>query len=259
MTLTSASESGPSEGDNAAGSPAGRSAAGADAPAGVNVRVRGLHKRFTKAGHTLDVLRGIDLDLAAGEMVAVVGRSGSGKSTFLHVLGTLDHPTEGQVHFDGHDVFKHRGADLDAIRNRRIGFIFQFHHLLPDQDALHNVMIPALIGREPPAVAEARARALLERVGLGARLKHRPGELSGGEQQRVAIARALVRKPGLLLADEPTGNLDPTTASDVFDLLVELNAEAGATMVVVTHSSELASTFPRTLRLTQGRFEEVDE
>ncbi len=226
-------------------------------PGGVQVRIEGLVKRFTKGGQTLDVLQGVDLDLAAGEMVAVVGRSGSGKSTFLHVLGTLDRPTDGRIWFDGQDVFQHAGAALDALRNERIGFIFQFHHLLPDQDALHNVMIPALIGGEPTAVAEARARALLERVQLGGRLHHRPGELSGGEQQRVAIARALVRKPGLLLADEPTGNLDPRTAGDVFAMLLELNQEAGATMVVVTHSAELAARFPRTLRLTEGRFEEA--
>ncbi|RME22461.1 MAG: ABC transporter ATP-binding protein [Deltaproteobacteria bacterium] len=225
--------------------------------AGVQVRIEGLVKRFTKGGQVLEVLSGIDLSLASGEMVAVVGRSGSGKSTFLHVLGTLDRPTAGRIEFDGQDVFQHAGAALDRLRNQRIGFIFQFHHLLPDQDALRNVMIPALIGGEPTDAAEARARALLERVGLGARLRHRPGELSGGEQQRVAIARALVRQPGLLLADEPTGNLDPRTAGDVFDLLLELNHEAGATMVVVTHSAELAARFPRTLRLTEGRFEEA--
>jgi len=230
----------------------------ATTPMGVNVRVENLNKRFHKGGQTLEVLQGINLELDAGEMVAVVGQSGSGKSTFLHVLGTLDHPSEGRICFDGTDVFQRSGAALDAMRNRRIGFIFQFHHLLPDQDALHNVMIPALIGGDSTESARERAAALLGRVGLSARLHHRPGELSGGEQQRVAIARSLARSPGLLLADEPTGNLDPTTAAGVFDLLVELNADAGSTLVVVTHSLELAARFPRVLRLVQGRFEEHD-
>ncbi|NOY27876.1 MAG: ABC transporter ATP-binding protein, partial [Oligoflexia bacterium] len=184
--------------------------------------------------------------------------SGSGKSTFLHVLGTLDRPTQGRVLFDGQDVFQRSGASLDALRNRRVGFIFQFHHLLPDQDALHNVMIPGLIGGEPAARAQAQAQDLLARVGLSDRLRHRPGELSGGEQQRVAIARALVRRPGLLLADEPTGNLDPDTASGVFNMLMNLNAQSGSTLVVVTHSLELAARFPRTLRLVHGQFQEID-
>ncbi|MCK6503604.1 ABC transporter ATP-binding protein [Myxococcota bacterium] len=234
------------------------SSATASSPAGVQVQVEDLHKRFVKGGQTLHVLQGIDLSLAPGEMVAIVGQSGSGKSTFLHVLGTLDRPSQGAVRFDGQDVFQRGGAALDALRNRRIGFIFQFHHLLPDQDALHNVMIPSLIGGEPPERAQERAHQLLERVGLGGRLRHRPGELSGGEQQRVAIARALVRRPGLLLADEPTGNLDPDTAADVFDMLLELNAESGATLMVVTHSLELAARFPRRLRLVHGRFQELD-
>ncbi len=224
---------------------------------GVAVRVEGLTKRFEKRGKVLEVLRDLDLDLGAGELAAVIGQSGSGKSTLLHLLGTLDHPSAGRVLFDGDEVFKRSGAALDALRNRRIGFIFQFHHLLPDQDALHNVMIPALIGGEPAARAATQARALLERVGLGARLTHRPGELSGGEQQRVAIARALVRKPDLLLADEPTGNLDPATAAGVFDLLLELNADTGSTMVVVTHSVELAARFPRRLRLVEGQIQEL--
>ena len=237
--------------------PAAPSAVASDGAAGVRIQVQDLHKRFVKGGQTLNVLQGIDLELDRGEMVAIVGQSGSGKSTFLHVLGTLDRPTQGQVRFDGQDVFQRSGAALDALRNRRIGFIFQFHHLLPDQDALHNVMIPSLIGGEPPERAQERAHQLLERVGLGARLRHRPGELSGGEQQRVAIARALVRRPGLLLADEPTGNLDPDTAADVFDMLLELNAESGSTLMVVTHSLELAARFPRRLRLVHGRFQEL--
>lgn len=219
--------------------------------------VEGLEKSFTKGDSRVDVLKGVDLRLDAGDHVAIVGQSGCGKSTFLHILGTLDRPTAGRIAFGGRDVFQRSDAALDALRNREIGFVFQFHHLLPDHDAMHNVMLPAIIGGVPMAEARASARGLLERVGLGHRLTHRPGELSGGEQQRVAIARALVRKPSLVLADEPTGNLDPGTASEVFDMLVELNAGTGATMVVVTHSMELAARFPRTLQVADGRLEEL--
>ncbi len=221
--------------------------------------VQGLVRTFRKGSEELRVLRGIDLVLRRGERVAIQGESGSGKSTFLHVLGTLDRPTAGRIWMGGVDVFARPPAELDALRNRFIGFVFQFHHLLPDQDALHNVMIPALIAGQPGPEAARRARALLERVGLGGRLHHRPGELSGGEQQRVAIARALVREPALILADEPTGNLDPSLAADVLDLLIELNEETGSTLVVVTHSAELARRFPRRLLLRDGRFVEVGE
>lgn len=220
------------------------------------ITVEGLEKSFDKGGNRVDVLRGVDISLAPGDRVAIVGQSGSGKSTFLHILGTLDRPTAGRIAFGGRDVFQRSDAALDALRNREIGFVFQFHHLLPDHDAMHNVMLPAIIGGVPTEQARARARRLLERVGLGHRLTHRPGELSGGEQQRVAIARALVRRPSLVLADEPTGNLDPATAGQVFDMLVELNADSGATMVVVTHSIELAARFPRTLQVVDGRLEE---
>jgi lipoprotein-releasing system ATP-binding protein len=225
---------------------------------GIPIKVEGLSKTFWKGGQELRVLRDLDLHLGAGERVAVVGQSGSGKSTFLHVLGTLDRPTSGQIWFGDRRVFSRGDAELDALRNREIGFVFQFHHLLPDQDALHNVMLPALIGGESMSGARKRATHLLERVGLGQRLTHKPGELSGGEQQRVAIARALVRKPSLVLADEPTGNLDPGTASAIFDILMELNAEEGTTLVVVTHSMELASQFGRVLRLVDGRFDHSD-
>jgi len=221
---------------------------------GIHIRVEGLSKTFWKGGQELKVLRDLDLELEAGERVAVIGQSGSGKSTFLHVLGTLDRPTSGQIWFGDRPVFSRSGAELDALRNREIGFVFQFHHLLPDQDALRNVMLPALIGGESMNAARERATTLLTRVGLGARLKHKPGELSGGEQQRVAIARALVRRPSLVLADEPTGNLDPGTAGAIFDMLMELNAEEGTTLIVVTHSEALASRFPRCLRLESGRF-----
>jgi lipoprotein-releasing system ATP-binding protein len=223
------------------------------------IEVRGLEKHYYKAGVELEVLRGIDLDLAAGERVAILGESGSGKSTFLHVIGTLDRPTAGTIRFAGDDVFTKSDRQLDALRNQEIGFIFQFHHLLPDQDALHNVMIPALIGGLGIDEARRRARNLLARVRLDVREKHRPGELSGGEQQRVAIARALVQNPTLILADEPTGNLDPETAQEVFDLLLELNEDLESTLVVVTHSHDLAQRFPRRLHLAEGRFQETAE
>jgi lipoprotein-releasing system ATP-binding protein len=221
------------------------------------IEVRGLEKRFTKGGQVLDVLQGIDLDLEAGERVAIRGQSGSGKSTFLQILGTLDRPTRGTVRFAGDDVFARPARAIDAVRNRSIGFIFQFHHLLPDHSALSNVTLPALIAGQDATRARRDAAALLDRVGLGARLEHKPGELSGGEQQRVAIARALIRRPALVLADEPTGNLDPKTADDVFDMLLELNAEAGSTLVVVTHSDSLAERFPRRLLLKEGRFADL--
>jgi lipoprotein-releasing system ATP-binding protein len=193
-----------------------------------------------------------------GERIAIVGESGVGKSTLLHLLGALDRPTAGRVLFDGEDVFTRRETDLAAFRNREIGFVFQFHHLMPDFTALENVMLPGLIARESRAAARARAESLLTRVGLQDRLTHRPGELSGGEQQRVAVARALARRPRLLLADEPTGNLDPQTASGVQDLLLELNQEHGAALIVATHSVHLAHAMSRTLRLTGGRLEPAD-
>ena len=224
-----------------------------------DVSVRGLAKRFETGGQVLQVLQGIDLDLPAGSVTAIRGQSGSGKSTFLQILGTLDRPSDGTVSFDGRSVFGRPAAELDALRNRSIGFVFQFHHLLPDHDALSNVMLPCYIAGADPATARRDATALLERVGLGERLGHKPGQLSGGEQQRVAIARALVRRPALVLADEPTGNLDPNTAEDVLQMLLELNAEAGSTLVVVTHSEALSRRFPRVLNLVDGRFVDVGE
>ena len=220
------------------------------------LKVEGLKKSFEMGGNVLPVLKGIDLDVKVGERLAIVGQSGSGKSTFLHVIGTLDQPSEGRVFLHGKNAFARADAELDTLRNRHIGFVFQFHHLLPDQDAVHNVMIPALIGGTSPGEARDRAETLLQRVGLGDRLDHRPGELSGGEQQRVALARALVQGPRLLLADEPTGNLDPTTAAGMLDLMLELNEEQETTLVVVTHSRSLASQFPRQLSLEDGRFVE---
>ena len=223
---------------------------------GVRLEVRGLSKRYSKAGVEIDVLRDVDLDLAPGESAAVVGPSGSGKSTFMHLLGLLDRPTSGQILLDGIDVTRAAESERNRLRNRRVGFVFQSHNLLPELDALGNVMVPVRLAGGGEAIARARAEALLGAVGLGHRLRHRPGELSGGEQQRVAIARALVMAPGLVLADEPTGNLDPSTASGVFRLLMELNHQLGSTLLVVTHANEIAAAFPRRLVLVDGRFVE---
>jgi lipoprotein-releasing system ATP-binding protein len=219
---------------------------------GAQLTARGLRKVFVHGGRLLEVLRGIELAVQPGEMVAVVGASGVGKSTLLHVLGTLDVPTEGTILFDGRDLTRMPSAKLAEFRNRDIGFVFQFHHLLPEFTALENVMMPALIQRVPRSVAETRSHEILERVGLAQRLTHRPGELSGGEQQRVALARALVLRPRLLLADEPTGNLDTVTGSAMHALFSELNAELGMTMIIVTHNPDLAARIPRQLRMVDG-------
>jgi len=217
------------------------------------VRIEGLAKTYLMADRRLEVLRGLDLEIAEGELVALTGPSGAGKSTFLHLLGTLDVPTRGRVRFDGEDVFERTEEELAAFRNGTIGFVFQSHHLLPEFTALENAMMPGLIRRIPRSDARRRASEMLERVGLGDRLEHRPGELSGGEQQRVALARALSLSPRLLLADEPTGNLDPQTADGIHALLVDLNRSLGITAVVVTHNERLAQALPRRLRLVAGR------
>jgi lipoprotein-releasing system ATP-binding protein len=219
------------------------------------VKVEGLGKTYLMGDRPIEVLRGIDLELQAGELVALTGPSGAGKSTFLHVVGTLDAPSAGRVLFDGVDVFAGGEEALAAFRNQAIGFVFQSHHLLPEFTALENAMMPALIQRRPRAEAADRAAHMLELVGLQDRVTHRPGELSGGEQQRVALARALCLAPRLLLADEPTGNLDPRTADGIHELLHELNASLGITAVVVTHNERLAESLPRRLRLTAGRLE----
>ena len=217
------------------------------------VEIRDVFKSYWLHGKRIDVLSGVSLDIEKGELVSLVGASGAGKSTFLHVLGTLDAPVAGTLHFDGTSVFELSDAGLARFRNRTIGFVFQSHFLLPEFTALENVAMPALVQRVDRTAALAQARTLLERVGLGARLEHRPGELSGGEAQRVALARALVLQPALLLADEPTGNLDPATGEGIHQLLREVNRDLGITMVVVTHNEALARSMPRQLRLQAGK------
>jgi len=214
--------------------------------------VRGLARQFVTAEGTIHVLRGIDLDVRAGERIAIVGASGAGKSTFMHLLGGLDRPSAGSVRFDGEEIFRFPSAQLDAFRNRTVGFVFQFHQLLPEFTALENVMLPARIGRVPISEARERAEQLLQGVGLGHRLSHKPGQLSGGEQQRVAIARALVMSPRLLLADEPTGNLDSVTSGEILALLDRLHAAYNLTLIVVTHSEMLAARMDRIVRMCDG-------
>ncbi len=222
-------------------------------PSRAFVRIEGLAKTYLMGDRRLEVLRGIDLDIADGELVALTGPSGAGKSTFLHLLGTLDVPTRGRILFEGEDVFERGEEGLASFRNQTIGFVFQSHHLLPEFTALENTMMPALIRRVSRAEARRRATEMLAEVGLADRMEHRPGELSGGEQQRVALARALCLGPRLLLADEPTGNLDPQTAEGIHGLLTALNARLRITMVVVTHNERLASALPKRLRLLEGR------
>ncbi len=224
---------------------------------GARVDIQALRKSYLHGGRVIEVLKGIDLSIAAGEMVAVVGSSGVGKSTFLHVLGTLDQPTQGRIEYDGADVTQLGSSELADFRNRTVGFVFQFHHLLPEFTALENCAMPALISGVSREEAFARSSKLLDRVGLAHRLTHRPGELSGGEQQRVALARALIMEPRVLLADEPTGNLDTHTGEEIHALVVELNRERGMTMVVVTHNADLAQRLPRRVRMVDGAI--VDE
>jgi lipoprotein-releasing system ATP-binding protein len=210
----------------------------------------------TDAGY-VSVLDGLDVDVAAGEMLGIVGASGVGKSTLLHVLGTLDRPEAGTVRIGGEDVFALPESRLREFRNRTLGFVFQFHHLMPEFSALENVMMPLLIGRRPEAEAGRVAGALLDEMGLAERLHHRPGALSGGEQQRVAVARALVQAPRALLADEPSGNLDVQTGDRLHGLIRRLNRETGITVVVVTHNERLAASCDRVLRLAGGRLHEL--
>jgi lipoprotein-releasing system ATP-binding protein len=223
---------------------------------GASLEALGLERHYDDGQRTIDVLRGLDLRVGEGESVAVVGESGVGKSTLLHLLGALDTPDGGEVRLDGRNLFELAGPELARVRNRAIGFVFQFHYLLGDFDAEENVMMPLLLSGAGWAAARKRAREVLERVGLGERLNHRPGQLSGGEQQRVAVARAVVGRPQVILADEPTGNLDPATAHDVQGLLHELQREAACAMVVATHSETLANAMDRRLRLAGGLLRE---
>jgi lipoprotein-releasing system ATP-binding protein len=219
------------------------------------VRAEGLTKTFVKDGTPIEVLRSIDLEIRRGETLAITGRSGAGKSTLLQILGTLDRPSAGRVVLDGHDVFGFPEARLAAFRGSFVGFVFQFHHLLPELTTLENASMPALIARRPRSEASARAESMLQRVGLGHRLTHLPSELSGGEQQRVALARALVMEPPLVLADEPTGNLDDATGTQILELLDGLVREKGVAVVVVTHHTGLANSMHRRLHMAGGRIE----
>jgi lipoprotein-releasing system ATP-binding protein len=216
------------------------------------LRAEGVRRCFRTGDGTIEVLRGIDLELRVGERLAIVGASGVGESTLLHILGTLDHPTEGRVLFRGEDLSQRDRVQLARFRNDSLGFIFQFHHLLPEFDALENVMMPGLIGGRSAAEMRGRAERLLGEVGLEHRLRHPVGKLSGGERQRVAVARALVMDPAVVLADEPTGNLDPKTGEQVLELLLEMNRSHGTALVVVTHSPDLAARLGRRCVLDDG-------
>ena len=217
------------------------------------IEVQGLAKSFTGGGRQVEVLADLDLYLREGERLAIIGESGVGKSTLLYIIGTLERPDRGALRYEGRDVTLWNDDEVSRLRNRTIGFVFQFHHLLPDFSALENVMMPALVARwDRPRALEA-ARELLETVGLTHRLTHRPGELSGGEQQRVAIARSLILGPRVMLADEPTGNLDPATAGEIEDLLCGLNEDRGLGLIVTTHNRQLAGRMNRQLELRGGR------
>jgi lipoprotein-releasing system ATP-binding protein len=219
----------------------------------------GLSKQYGEGDQEIHVLNDLSLTVRPTERIAIIGESGVGKSTLLHILGMLDQPNSGQVLLDGEDLFTRSEAEQAAIRNREIGFIFQFHHLLPDFTALENVIMPGLIGGLSWTEARQRAETMLISVGLADRSTHRPGELSGGEQQRVAVARALVMKPRLILADEPTGNLDPVTGDNILRLLLDLNEQLGITMAVVTHNEKLAAAMDRTLRMQNGKLTEISQ
>ena len=216
----------------------------------------GIEKYYEEVGNRIEVLKGVDLFLPQGEMIAIVGASGTGKTTLLHILGTLDRPTAGKLLYDGVEVLKKNDEKLSAYRNRTVGFVFQFHHLLPEFTALENVMMPGLIAGHDKIEMAEKAAGILEKVRLSDRIQHKVGELSGGEQQRVALARAIIMKPLLLLADEPTGNLDTKTGYKVFQLLQEMSQEYSLSAVMVTHNLELAGEMNRCLTLAEGSLHE---
>ncbi len=216
------------------------------------IKVTDLHKSFTMGSRELPVIKGIDLEIQRGELIAIVGASGAGKSTLLHIIGTLDRPTSGTVTFDGQDLFQLSDTQQAEFRNRRVGFVFQFHHLLPEFTALENACMPALVQRRDQHTVETEALALLAEVGLSERVHHKPGELSGGEQQRVAMARALMQKPDVILADEPTGNLDTHTGDSLFALMRELNRSRRTTFIIVTHNDKLSAQCDRIVHMQDG-------
>ncbi len=216
------------------------------------IRAEGISKDFHIGSEALHVLKGINLDIQVRDMISIVGASGAGKSTLLHLLGALDRPSEGAVYYGEMNIFDLQDAELARFRNAHIGFVFQFHHLLPEFSALENVMMPLLIGRTPVSIAEEKAHHALREVGLHARVTHKPGELSGGEQQRVAIARAIVNQPTVIFADEPTGNLDTKTGEAVSEVLLRLNRDIGMIIVLVTHNEKLARMADRVIHLSDG-------
>ena len=232
-------------------------AANAAATAGVPLECRGLVKRFNEGGVVLEVLRGIDLAVQPRETFAIVGASGAGKTTLLQLLGGLDQPTTGSVTVFGQDLATLSGKARGKVRNQSIGYVYQFHHLLPEFTAVENVAMPLLLRRQTVDEVYSQAAALLDRVGLSARLDHRPGELSGGERQRVAVARAMVTKPAVVLADEPTGNLDQKTGEKTLELLLDLNTESGTSLVLVTHSADIARRMNHVLQLDNGKLHDV--
>ena len=214
-----------------------------------------IHKSYKHNGNTINVLKGIDITVNQGDSLAIIGASGVGKSTLLNIMGALEHPSSGQVKYRGKNITEIDEAGLCSLRNKEIGFVFQFHHLLPEFNALENTIMPALISRMGMKESKERAEKILSKVGLANRLSHRTGELSGGEQQRVAIARALMMQPGLLLADEPTGNLDRNTGKDIVDLLFRIREEEGLSMVIVTHNQQLADNMTKVMEIVDGKLQ----
>ncbi|MAF83531.1 MAG: lipoprotein-releasing system ATP-binding protein LolD [Chromatiales bacterium] len=226
-------------------------------PAVLPLYCHGLTRHYDEGNRRLEVLKGVDLSVSPGETLAIIGASGSGKTTLLQLLGGLDKPSAGQVQILGQDLNSLSNAECGQVRNQSLGFVYQFHHLLPEFTAVENIAMPLLLRRNSISDVQGRAEKLLERVGLGERLRHRPGELSGGERQRVAVARALVTEPAVVLADEPTGNLDHRSGLQTLDLMLELNKETGTSLVIVTHSAEIAARMSRVLELEDGVLREV--